>query len=373
MIRHSSKNLEDVRDSKLLYEKTLPHFGYIMILIIVMLLIAVVIWSLSAHKTYMVKGSGTVVSENKNYIMSNYTGTISKINIKEGSIVKEGDELLTVESTDLDLQKEQLTKQLAIYETKISQYNTLKKCIKNSTNYFSSTSSEDQLYYNQYMEYKGKIEQQLVNTEQLKAFGYTDEQIAEEVKKNEAAKDQLYYSTLQTIDSNITGAQDQIDVLNIQIVAAEEGASKYTVKANSSGIVHMIGEFKEGMVVQAASAIGSIANENEIYYIVAYVSASDLPLINLEDEVDIAISGLNESVYDTMNATVYKIDSDITVDSESEKSFFKVYMNPNEEFLISKSGDKVDITNGMNVEARIKYDKITYFDYVMESIGVLTR
>ncbi len=41
--------------------------------------------------------------------------------------------------------------------------------------------------------------------------------------------------------------------------------------------------------------------------------------------------------------------------------------------MINQSGDKVDITNGMTVVARIQYDKITYFNYVLEKLGFKAR
>ena len=41
--------------------------------------------------------------------------------------------------------------------------------------------------------------------------------------------------------------------------------------------------------------------------------------------------------------------------------------------FISNSGDKVDLSNGMSVTARVEYDKLTYFEYAMEALGVLFR
>ena len=36
-------------------------------------------------------------------------------------------------------------------------------------------------------------------------------------------------------------------------------------------------------------------------------------------------------------------------------------------------GDKVDLSNGMSVTARVEYDQVTYFEYAMEALGVLFR
>lgn len=37
--------------------------------------------------------------------------------------------------------------------------------------------------------------------------------------------------------------------------------------------------------------------------------------------------------------------------------------------MVSQSGDKVNITNGMTAVARIQYDKVTYFNYILEKLG----
>ena len=34
---------------------------------------------------------------------------------------------------------------------------------------------------------------------------------------------------------------------------------------------------------------------------------------------------------------------------------------------------KVNLSNGMTVEARITYDEVTYFDYVLEKLGLLVK
>lgn len=373
MARKIVKNLSDVRDSRLLYEKDLPPFGYLIILAIAVFLIVLVGWSMTAHKTYIIKGSGNVVSDNKNYIMSDYTGEIVEMNIEEGSYVEEGDTLFVVKSTDLELQSQQMEEKADYYKEQISQYELLEQSIKDNQNHFSSTAEEDKLYYNKYLEYLTKIEQTKMDLSQYKNYGYTDEQIAEEVKRNDAKAAQIYYETLSGIAATITELKGQIEDLEIQRTAVNNGESDYKITAAASGVVHMLADYKEGMVVQAASTIGSIASENDTYYVSAYIPADNMPLMKEGQSADIAVSGLTENTYGTLNGQVQQIASDVTTDNEKGESFFKIAVKPDEEYLISKAGRKVNLSNGMAVEVRIKYDEITYFQYVMESLGVLVR
>jgi hypothetical protein len=80
-----TKTLADLKDSALLYEKTLPTFGYAILLVLLALVCAVVVWSVKTPKVYIVKSTGNVQSENKNYVMSPYSGKIASIGIAEGS------------------------------------------------------------------------------------------------------------------------------------------------------------------------------------------------------------------------------------------------------------------------------------------------
>ena len=48
-------------------------------------------------------------------------------------------------------------------------------------------------------------------------------------------------------------------------------------------------------------------------------------------------------------------------------------IKPNSSYVVSNGGVFADLANGMSVTARVEYDELTYFDYVMEALGVLFR
>jgi multidrug resistance efflux pump len=372
------RTFDDLKDSRLLYEKNFPAFGYVLLTVILLLLAGVVFWSTQTEKTYIVKATGTVTSDDKNYVMAPYSGEITSIDMEEGQNVQAGDVLFHVKSTDLDLQNEQLAGQRGIYEAQIRQYGKLAQSIQRDKNLFSASSSDDSLYYSQYEQYKSQVEQQKVDTSQLKSYGYTDAQIEQQIITAQEKMDELYNTAVLNAEQSKQEAQSQLDALNAQLGAVQTGQSDYTVTANASGRIHMLSDYKKGMVVQAASPIASIATEMDEYEVSAAVAAQDAPLVRVGDSVDIAVSGLTQSIYGTITGKVAQIDSDITMPQSADESgnaqpYFNMKIVPEADYLISKSGDKVDISNGMAVEARIQYDGVTYFDYVMEALGALTR
>ncbi|MDO5294850.1 MAG: HlyD family efflux transporter periplasmic adaptor subunit [bacterium] len=368
-----TKSLDQLKDGRLLYDKDLPYFGYAIILILIVLLAVVITWSIHTPKVEMITSSGIIQSTNKNYVMSPYAGEIVSCKLTEGISVQKGDILATIKSTDLELQAEQLLGQKEVYVEKVKQLDRLVVAIQSNKNIFDPNKESESLYYNQYETYQSQVAQNQLDTTTYKSYGYTDEQIEVEVKKNEAKIAEIYHSTLQTIQNSIDEASTQIANIEVQVGTVNSGQQEYQILASESGVIHMMAEYKAGMVVQAGNAIASIASEQDEYKIVANVSVSDRARITIGDSVDVVIAGLVQTIYGTISGEVMRIDSDITSDSESGESYFKVEIIPDSNYLISKDGNKVNISNGMVVETRIQYDEITYFNYVLEALGVLTR
>lgn len=368
--------LNELKDSAILYDKKLPSFGYILLILSGFLAFSLLVWSIKVTKPYICKGQGTTQSINKTYIMPTYTGEVTEISVEEGSYVNEGDLIARVKSTDISLQQEQISGQIEIYKEQKKQYEKLLKSIQDDTNYFDETSPADQSYYYQYENYKSQIAQNTLDTSTYQSYGYTDAQIQILIDQNQGKIDQIYYSALQSVADKITELNNNISNYENQLDALGNGEDAYCLYAATSGIVHMDNAYKKGMVVSAGSAIGSIANENDEYEIVAYITLNDRPLIHEGDSCTIAVSGLTQSIYGTLTGTVEKIESDVTTlngGDGNSSSFFKIHVTPDNTYLVSKTGEKVNLSNGMSVETRVIYDEVTYFNYVMESLGVLTR
>ena len=127
------------------------------------------------------------------------------------------------------------------------------------------------------------------------------------------------------------------------------------------------------MVVQAASAVGSIASENDKYIVTAYLGVNDRPRVDIGDDVNIEVAGLAQNTYGNLKGKLVSVDNDVTTSQNGEQTFFKSKIEIEKPYLISSKGNKVNISNGMAAETRIIYDEMSYFDYFLESLGLLTR
>ncbi len=365
------RDINELQDRRIMMEKKLPPFGYALILLTAALILFLVVWSTKNYRTYVSQSSGSVQAANKTYIMSSYSGSITELNIAEGSYVNEGDLIAHIKSTDLDMQQDSIQSQLDIYKKQKSQYEKLVKSIQDDKNYFSETDIDDQPYYYQYETYKSQVAQKAFDASPYQAAGYSDEQIKALMEQNQSEVEALYYSTLQSISASLTSVQSNIDNLQSQLDALSTGANDYYIYAPTSGVIHMDTPYKVGMVLSAGTPLATVASENSDLEVVAYVTLNDRPLLHVGDPCKIAITGLSEYSYGTLTGTVTSIDSDVTASSSG--SYYKMTIAPDSTYVISNSGDKVDLSNGMSVTARVEYDKLTYFEYAMEALGVLFR
>ncbi len=365
------QNLSDLQDRRIMMEKKLPPYGYAFVILVGIFMLFLLVWSTKTNRIYVSQNVGTVQASNKTYIMSSYSGSITELYISEGSYVNEGDLVAHIKSTDIDMQQDNLESQLKIYQTQLDQYNKLLKCVQDDTNYFSETAPEDQPYYYQYETYKSQVAQKTFDATAYQSAGYSDTQIKTLMEQSQSELEALYYSTMQSISQSITSAQSNVDNIQAQIDTLNTGANDYYIYAPTSGVIHMDTPYKEGMVLSAGSALATVASENDDLEIVAMVTVNDRPLLHVGDPCKIAITGLSEYSYGTLTGTVTSIDSDVTASSNS--SYYKMTIKPDTTYVVSRSGDKVDLSNGMSVTARVEYDQVTYFEYAMEALGVLFR
>ena len=366
------KSLDELKDSQIMFDKNLPPFGYMLVCIISVLLIGVLVWSLFAHKSYMIIAQGTITSSESNYVMSSYTGEIKESFMEEGMLVSEGNVLFTVKSTDYDLQEEQLTSNKENYNQQLTQYDKLIQSIKEDKNLFDAGNEEDNLYYSIYESYKAQVAQNEVDASTYKAYGYTEEQIEAELVKVQGKKSELYYTALQSAENAKSEISNQLVSVEAQLSAIGNGKSEYEVKATSTGRLHLLSEYKKGMVVQTATPVATITPENANTMIEAYVSTADMARMQIGDDVQIEVSGLSQTIYGNIKGAVQQIDSNVTTmeGENGNTQMFKVRILPEVDYLVSKSGEKVNLANGMTVEARIIYDKLTYFNYLLEKMGI---
>lgn len=363
-------NLNEITDSKILYDRKPPAFMNYIILIVTALIIGALIWANKSVKTYMVKGQGLVVSENKSHIMTKGYGEVKDIFISEGTEIKEGDVLFTTNELESELQLQQINAQIDTFSSRIELLKKAEENATNGTNYFDIYSDEESEFYNKLTAAYMARKEFNVDKESLEKQGFTDKQIQEYVKTQKNKADEHYYKTISEFTNEKNQYKVELSKLMAQKGALEKGKDQYQVVAQKSGIVHLSTPLTTGMVIQGGTLIGTITSKEEELIVEAMLPSSDRPRIHVGDEVSLAVRGLLQSEYGTIPGKVISIDEDATIDNEKGNVFFKVKVKPDKTYLEDSKGEKVNLTLGMVTETRVKYEKITYMKYILELIGI---
>ena len=362
--------LNEITDSKLQYDKKPPRFMNYIILVVLILIIGFLVWSTKSVKTYVVKGQGIVTTENKSNIMAKVSGEVKEVYVEEGKEVKAGDTLIVFNSPEPKYQIQQAESQIGIYNKRIELLKRAENEATKGKNTFDKNNIDELEFYNKLLSSNAKLAEYNVDEEALKKQGSTEEQIQQYKDQGKVKKDQIHYDTILAFTNERTQLEMEKGKLEAQKESITSSTDEYVLYASSSGKIHLNTEIKKGMVLQGGSQLGSIAITDEELIVEASVQSIDRPRIHENDEVSLAVGGLNQAEYGTLNGKVVYIDGDATIDSEKGNVYFKVKIKPDKTYLEDKKGERVNLTLGMVTETRVKYEKITYMKYFMEQIGI---
>lgn len=361
--------LDEITDSKLLYDKKPPRFMNYIILITVVLIAGFIIWSCVSVKTYVVKGQGVVTTENKNNIMTKVSGEITESYLEEGKKVNKGDKLLVFNSPDSKYQVEQADGQIEVYNNRINLLSRAEQEATNGTNTFDKNNVYEAEFYNKLANSYAQMQEYKVDEELLKKQEYTDDQIKQAKEQARVKKDQIYYNTIINFTNEKNQLEIERDKLITQKEAVNDSTNEYVLYAPSDGIVHLVTEVKSGMVLQGGYQLGTISETDIDMIVESSILSSDRPRVHEGDEVSLAVGGLNQAEYGMLSGKIISIDEDATIDKKGNM-YFKVKIKPDSDYLKDKKGEKVKLTLGMVTETRVKYEKITYMKYFLEQIGI---
>lgn len=182
--------------------------------------------------------SATVISDNEKYITSRFMGFIKEVAVNEGDIVKKGQLLYAIDSTEIDSKKQQAKLGVQMYE---NQYLTMKR------NY-----ERYQRLYDKGLVSKFEVEQLELGTKNL---------------------------------------EDMVNISKAQIKEVDNQYQYLTIKAPNDGVV-IRKNIKSGeMAIPGMPAM--VLTDLSSLKIKAEISETDLFKVKIDDEVKVIIPSLN--------------------------------------------------------------------------------
>lgn len=185
------QDMKDLSDSRELMEASSPLIMRLTSVVILVLFIVALIWSYFGKIEDYTRVNGVVrPNEQVSVIKSIVTGKVQEVFFEEGTVVKQGDKLFTLDGAQMALEKESLGKQIEKAKQEISLLEKLKNSVQDNKNYFNASVKEEQEYYNKFVKYITDVrlsnlqnENAKLNTEQaMKEVNITEEALVRTIK-----------------------------------------------------------------------------------------------------------------------------------------------------------------------------------------------
>lgn len=189
---------------------------------------------------------------------------------------------------------------------------------------------------------------------------------------NEAKETVAILTEKGNIASEILTYEDKVKECETYLKSYDIQNDNCTIKASVSGYFYNFGDLKTGSFVQEGTTIGIIYPEAESkYYAEIYVENSDIAKIREGQEVKFEIAAYPSSEYGYFKGIVENIAKDISVDQSTGYAYYLVRVKCDNMILKEKYGEEATLMNGMACQAKIVIEAKSVLTYLLEKIDLL--
>lgn len=367
-------------------EPPLPKASYL-IWIICIGLGVLLTWAIFFELEEVSTGTGKVVPSSKDQVIQSLEGGIlTKLNVKEGDMVKEGQILAELDPTrfasNVDESKSLLLSAQATAARLRAEVNGTKLSFPDSVQADPKlVQAETQLYLSRRENLSASIaglkralslvEQELNMTEPLVAKGAASEV---EVLRLKRQANELRNQMSDIQNQYFVKAREELAKANTdieqqgQVVKGRSDALNRAVfKAPVRGIVKEIDVMTIGGVVPQNGKLMTIVPLEDQLLIEARISPRDIAYIRPNQEALVKITAYDYSIYGGLKGKVKVISPDTIRDEVKQDQFYyRVYIRTDTDKLQNKAGKSFSITPGMVATVDIKTGQKTVLDYLLK-------
>ena len=367
-------------------EPPLPKAS-LFIWIICLGLVTLLLWAWFFKLEEVSTGSGKVVPSSKEQtIQSLEGGILTKLNVREGEIVKQGQILAQLDPTRLEsnvgesaslLMSSRATSarlRAEVNGTPLSfPEEVLKdsKLVKEETALYNSRRANLDESIAGLRQALSLIEQELSMTEPLVAKGAASEVEVLRLKREannlrnqmNDIRNQYYVKAREELSKANTDVETQQQVVR----GKSDTLSRTVFKTPMRGIVKEIDVMTIGGVIPQNGKLMTIVPLDEQLLIEARISPRDIAFIHPGQEALVKVTAYDYSIYGGLKGKVATISPDTIRDEVKQDQFYyRVYIRTNTDKLTNKAGKQFSITPGMVATVDIKTGQKSVLDYLLK-------
>ena len=367
-------------------EPPLPKAS-LFIWIICLGLVTLLLWAWFFKLEEVSTGTGKVVPSSKEQtIQSLEGGILTKLNVREGEIVTQGQILAQLDPTRLEsnvgesaslLMSSRATSarlRAEVNGTPLSfPQEVLKdtKLVKEETALYNSRRANLDESIAGLRQALSLIEQELSMTEPLVAKGAASEVEVLRLKREannlrnqmNDIRNQYYVKSREELSKANTDVETQQQVVR----GKSDTLSRTVFKAPMRGIVKEIDVMTIGGVIPQNGKLMTIVPLDEKLLIEARISPRDIAFIHPGQEALVKVTAYDYSIYGGLKGKVTTISPDTIRDEVKQDQFYyRVYIRTNTDKLTNKAGKQFSITPGMVATVDIKTGQKSVLDYLIK-------
>ncbi|NNH25169.1 HlyD family type I secretion periplasmic adaptor subunit [Acinetobacter terrestris] len=367
-------------------EPPLPKAS-LFIWIICLGLVTLLLWAWLFKLEEVSTGTGKVVPSSKEQtIQSLEGGILTKLNVREGEIVTQGQILAQLDPTRLEsnvgesaslLMSSRATSarlRAEVNGTLLSfPQEVLKdtKLVKEETALYNSRRANLDESIAGLRQALSLIEQELSMTEPLVAKGAASEVEVLRLKREannlrnqmNDIRNQYYVKSREELSKANTDVETQQQVVR----GKSDTLSRTVFKAPMRGIVKEIDVITIGGVIPQNGKLMTIVPLDEQLLIEARISPRDIAFIHPGQEALVKVTAYDYSIYGGLKGKVTTISPDTIRDEVKQDQFYyRVYIRTNTDKLTNKAGKQFSITPGMVATVDIKTGQKSVLDYLIK-------
>ena len=350
-------------------------------------LVTLLLWAWFFKLEEVSTGTGKVVPSSKEQtIQSLEGGILTKLNVREGEIVKQGQILAQLDPTRLEsnvgesaslLMSSRATSarlRAEVNGTPLSfPQEVLKdtKLVKEETALYNSRRANLDESMAGLRQALSLIEQELSMTEPLVAKGAASEVEVLRLKREannlrnqmNDIRNQYYVKSREELSKANTDVETQQQVVR----GKSDTLSRTVFKAPMRGIVKEIDFMTIGGVIPQNGKLMTIVPLDEQLLIEARISPRDIAFIHPGQEALVKVTAYDYSIYGGLKGKVTTISPDTIRDEVKQDQFYyRVYIRTNTDKLTNKAGKQFSITPGMVATVDIKTGQKSVLDYLIK-------
>ncbi|WP_297424159.1 HlyD family type I secretion periplasmic adaptor subunit [uncultured Acinetobacter sp.] len=332
-------------------------------------------------------GTGKVVPSSKEQVIQSLEGGIlTKLNVREGEIVEQGQVLAQLDPTRFESNvgesESLLLSSLATSARLRAEVNgtalvfpaeVLKepKLVNEETALYNSRRANLEESLSGLRQALNLVEQELRMTEPLVAKGAASEVEVLRLKRqaNDLSnqmndiRNQYYVNSREELAKANTDIQTQSQVVK----GKSDTLSRTIFKSPMRGVVKEIDVMTIGGVIPQNGKLMTIVPLDEQLLIEARISPRDIAFIRPGQEALVKITAYDYSIYGGLDGKVTVISPDTIRDEVKQDQFYyRVYIRTDKDKLENKSGQQFSITPGMVATVDIKTGDKTIIDYLIK-------